>query len=116
MTVYITQEMRGRDITDATSFGDVEILLPAGEQTSYSTQPTIRRMLRKLSKFSDDDYLILSGDPAAIALAAALAARVNSGKFKMLKWDRQEGKYFPLQADLNYRAIYQFRPGEGADG
>ena len=29
MTVYITQEMRGRDITDATSFGDVEILLPA---------------------------------------------------------------------------------------
>ena len=103
MTVYITQEMRGRDITDATSFGDVEILLPAGEQASYSTQPTIRRMGRKLSKFTDDDYLLLAGDPAAIALAAALAARHNSGRFKMLKWDRQENKYFPLTADCNYK-------------
>ena len=78
--------MRGRDITDATSFGDVEILVPAGEQASYSTQPTIRQINRKLSKFSDDDYLILAGDPVVIALCACLAARVNRGKFKMLKW------------------------------
>tara|TARA_R110000782_G_scaffold237137_1_gene323253 strand:- start:269 stop:598 length:330 start_codon:yes stop_codon:yes gene_type:complete len=103
MTVYITQEMRGRDITDATSFGNIEILLPVGEQATLSTQPTIRKITRKLSKFNDDDYLLLSGDPTAIALASAIAARNNSGKFKMLKWDRQEGKYFPLQADLNYR-------------
>jgi len=103
MTVYITQEMRGRDITDAASFGDIEILLPAGEQASYSTQPTIRRMERKLSKFTDDDYLLLAGDPAAIALAAAIACRHNAGRFKMLKWDRQEGKYFPLEANLNPR-------------
>jgi|TARA_R110000823_G_scaffold43041_1_gene112401 hypothetical protein len=103
MTVYITQEMRGRDITDATSFGDVEILVPAGEQASYSTQPIMRQINRKLSKFSDDDYLILAGDPVVIALCACLAARTNRGKFKMLKWDRQEGKYFPLTADLNYR-------------
>ncbi len=103
MTVYITQEMRGRDITDATSFGDVEILVPAGEQASYSTQPIIRQINRKLSKFSDDDYLILAGDPVVIALCACLAARANRGKFKMLKWDRQDGKYFPLTADLNYK-------------
>jgi len=103
MTVYITQEMRGRDITDATSFGDIEILLPAGEQASYSTQPTIRKLGRKLGKFTDEDYLLLAGDPAAIALAAAVASRANGGRFKMLKWDRQEGKYYPLAADLNYR-------------
>ena len=103
MTVYITQEMRGRDITDATSFGDIEILLPAGEQASYSTQPTIRKLGRKLGKFTDEDYLLLAGDPAAIALAAAVASRANGGRFKMLKWDRQDGKYYPLAADLNYR-------------
>ena len=103
MTVYITQEMRGRDITDATSFGDIEILLPAGEQASYSTQPTIRKLGRKLGKFTDEDYLLLAGDPAAIALAAAVASRASGGMFKMLKWDSQEGKYYPLAADLNYR-------------
>ena len=101
MTVYITQEMRGRDITDATSFGDIEILVPAGEQASYATQPTIRKMKRKLSKFTDEDYLLLSGDPALIALATSIAASANNGKFKMLKWDRQQGKYFPLSANIN---------------
>ena len=102
MTIYITQEMRGRDITDATSFGDIEILISAGEQASYSTQPTIRKLERKLRNFSDNDYLILAGDPAIIALAACIASRNNRCKFKMLKWDRQEEKYFPLEADLNY--------------
>lgn len=103
MTVYITQEMRGRDITDAISFGDIEILTLAEQQSGYSTQPTLRKIARKLSKFNDDDYLLLSGDPSVIALAGAIAARNNAGRFKMLKWDRQEGKYFPLQADLNYK-------------
>ena len=103
ITVFITQELRGRDITDATAFGELEILLPAGEQASYSTQPTIRRMIRKLSKFSDDDYLLLAGDPAAIALAASIAARFNAGRYKMLKWARQQEKYFPLEAALNYK-------------
>jgi len=102
MTVYIVQEMRGRNVTDATNFGDLEILITADEQTaSFSTQPTIRKLNRMLANFSDDDYLLLTGDPAAIALAAAVAARQNNGRFKMLKWDRQEAKYFPLNANLN---------------
>ena len=100
MTVFITQELRGRDITDASEFGDLEILISAKNQTSYSTQPTIRRLNNALYKFSDEDYLLLAGDPVAIALAAAVAARHNRGKFKMLKWDRLENKYIPLQADL----------------
>jgi len=103
MTVFIIQEMRGRDLTDAQNFGDLEILLPDGEQTSFSTQPTIRRLQQRLNKFTDDDYLLLAGDPAAIALSAVLASRANNGKFKMLKWDRQENKYFPLTADCNYK-------------
>ena len=79
MTVFIVQEMRGRDITDAAEFGDLDILLPAKEQASLSTQPTVRRMIRKLSKFTDEDYLLLAGDPAGIAIAAALAAQNNMG-------------------------------------
>ena len=103
MTVFITQEMRGRDITDAVSFGDVEIIIPFGEQAAFSTQPTIRRIEKTLRKFSDKDYLILAGDPVVIALSACIASRNNNGKFNMLKWDRQEEKYYPLCADFNYR-------------
>jgi len=103
MTVYIIQEMRGRDVSDASAFGPLDILIPALEQASLSVQPTIRRMLSKLSKFTDDDYLLLAGDPAAIAIASALAAQHNGGRFKLLKWDRLESRYLPLKVDLNYR-------------
>jgi len=101
MTVYIVQEMRGRDLSDAVKFGDVEILIPASEQASYSTQPLINKLTRKLSKFTDDDYLLLSGDPVIIALAASIASRQNMGRYKMLKWDRLDNKYYPLEANFN---------------
>tara|TARA_R100001244_G_scaffold57213_1_gene48555 strand:+ start:2075 stop:2410 length:336 start_codon:yes stop_codon:yes gene_type:complete len=105
MTVYIVQEMRGRDLSDATSFGDLEILLPAKYQTSFSAQPTLRFLDRKLRKFNDDDYLLLAGDPVAIALASAIAARTNGGRLKLLKWDREQNMYFPLEADTNHNII-----------
>mgnify|MGYP006957787039 CR=1 FL=1 len=51
VTVYITQEVPGRDLSDALVFGDLDILLPAKEQISLSAMPTVRRMQRKLAKF-----------------------------------------------------------------
>ena len=103
MTVYITQEVKGRDFQDALSFGDIEVLVPAVEQATLSTQPVVRRMLRSLVKFTDDDYLLLSGDPVAIATAAALAAYHNKGRFKVLKWDRLSARYLPLQVDITLK-------------
>ena len=103
MTVYITQEVRGRDITDAVAFGDLQILVPAKEQVAFSTQPTVRRIEKGLRKFNDNDFLLLSGDPVCIGIACAQAAKCNNGKFKVLKWDRLEGKYYPLTVDLYHR-------------
>ena len=39
------------------------------------------------------------------AVEAAVAARQKGGRFKMLKWDRQSAKYFPLSANLNIAGI-----------
>ncbi len=103
MTVFVIQEIPGRDLSDASVFGDLKLLIPAKEQAGFSSQPTVRRMLSSLSKFTDEDYLLLSGDPVAIAIAASLAAKYNMGRFNMLKWDRIEKRYFPLKVDLNHR-------------
>ena len=103
MTVYITQEVKGRDFSDAQSFGDIEVLVPAMEQATLSTQPVVRRMWRKLVQFTDEDYLLLSGDPVAIATASALAAYNNRGRFKVLKWDRLTERYLPLQVDITLK-------------
>tara|TARA_R110002051_G_scaffold57845_5_gene106843 strand:+ start:2118 stop:2459 length:342 start_codon:yes stop_codon:yes gene_type:complete len=104
MTVYIVQELRGRNFSDATSFGDCEILLPADVQT-YSTAPVIRKLNSRLANFNDKDYLLLAGDPAAIALCASIAARINNNRFKMLKWDRVDEKYYPLEADITGKKV-----------
>jgi hypothetical protein len=100
VTVYITQEVRGRDLSDALEFGDLDILIPAKEQVALSAIPTLRRMERKLVKFTSDDYLMLSGDPVCIGIACALAAMANNGRFKVLKWDRLEERYYPIEVDL----------------
>lgn len=100
MTVFITQEVRGRDLSDALAFGDLDILIPAMDQVSLSAMPTLRRMERKLVRFTSNDYLMLSGDPVCIGIACALAASANNGRFKVLKWDRQEQRYYPIEIDL----------------
>ena len=100
MTVYITQEVRGRDLTDAIQFGDLQILVPAKEQIAYSTQPTVRRIAKGLQKFDDDDYLLLSGDPAIIGVTCSIVSDMNNGKYKLLKWDRQEKTYYPIEINI----------------
>jgi hypothetical protein len=100
VTVYITQEVKNRDLSDAVAFGELDILVPAKDQVALSAMPTVRRMQRKLGKFTDDDYLILAGDPVCIGIACALAAMNNNGRFKVLKWDRLEERYLPININF----------------
>jgi hypothetical protein len=100
VTVYITQEIRGRDLSDALEFGDLEILIPAKDQVALSSMPTVRRIERLLANFTNDDYLVLAGDPVCIGIACAIAALNNNGRYKVLKWDRLDEKYYPIEVDL----------------
>jgi hypothetical protein len=97
--VYVVQETYN-DITSAMSFGTIDVLLPPGAQIAFSPAPTVRRIQRKLSKYTDEDYLLLIGDPAAIGIACAVAAAYNHGRFKMLKWSRKENRYYAVSVDL----------------
>ncbi|HIK68296.1 MAG TPA: hypothetical protein EYF95_10050 [Flavobacteriales bacterium] len=66
-----------------------------------SAGPTVSRLKKGLKDFSDSDYLLLIGDPAAIGLATAVACDINRGKFRFLKWDRQEKKYYPITVNIH---------------
>ena len=99
MTVYVLQEM-GRNIRSAEKFGDLKIVLPDNKQIVLSSGPLTHKLKKELSTFCDDDYLLLIGDPAIIALAGAVASEMNRGKFKILKWDRDEKKYYDIEIDL----------------
>ena len=99
MTVYVLQEM-GRNVRSAEKFGELKVLLPDNKQIVLSSGPLTHKLKKELSTFNDDDYLLLMGDPAIIALAGAIASDVNNRKFKVLKWDRDESKYYDIEIDL----------------
>lgn len=94
------------DITAAAAFGELIELLPPG-MLSLTPVPTVRELKYGLRNFNDDDYLLPLGDPALIAAAGAAAAFSNSGRFKILRWDRKSGHYIPIQIDLNTRKEQQ---------
>lgn len=102
MTVYVVQEVRGINLLPAEKYGELKVLLPPGN-VAYSAGPTSARLKRGLARFSDEDFLLMVGDPAAIAAAGAVACMMNNGRMKLLKWDRQEMRYYVVEFDLMRR-------------
>ena len=99
MTVYILQEM-GRNVRSAEKFGDLKVVLPDNRQIVLSSGPLTFKLQQELKDFNDEDYLLLMGDPAIIAVAGAVVSDVNGGRFKVLKWDRDEKSYYDIEIDL----------------
>ena len=53
MTVYVIQEVPGRNITSARQYGDFEVLLPSNTNIMLSASPSIKRMKQALQDFKD---------------------------------------------------------------
>ena len=102
MTVYIPQVM-DYNVRSAEKFGDLKVMLPDNKQMILSSGPLTFKLQQELKNFNDNDYLLLIGDPAIIGLCCAIAADVNNGKFKVLKWDRNDKRYYDLEIDLRGR-------------
>ncbi len=101
-TVWVPQEPRKHlddgswaplyDLSPALKFGTLVLLLPHGTQ-SLDTKHTIRTIADKMANMERDDYILLIGDPTAIAATVMVATRITGGKLKFLKYDRNEKKY-----------------------
>lgn len=55
----------------------------------------------KLVDFNDQDYILPVGSPILIGIVSAIAASNNSGRMKMLYWDRHERCYSVLAVCLD---------------
>ena len=105
MTVYITHEMRGKDLSNALDFGPLQVVLPAEKQLTDNPNQKIEiinLIEDTLKDYGDNDFLLLSGDPACIAVCFTVAALNNGGTVSILKWDRMRECYYPvvLKIDL----------------
>jgi hypothetical protein len=86
-TVYFTQELRGRDVSEAAQFGDIAIVIPHYKVKAKDPMQLYEEAHTVLKNFTEDDYLLLAGDPNIICICSAILA-VSLGEFKTLKWDR----------------------------
>ena len=100
-TVFLVQENPYISVLSAADYGEIVVLFESGQQIMFSPQPAIRKLKRKLKDFSDDDYLLMMGDPAAMGIACCGAAEMNRGKFNILKWDKKAQRYYPVSVNLN---------------
>jgi len=98
--VYVIQDDPNKNILPAQRFGEIVTLLPVGKNIMFSPGPVVSELTRKLARFCSEDYLLCIGDPAAIAIATAVASRWSNGRVSLLKWDRMEKDYYPIKFDI----------------
>ena len=105
--VYVIQELPGSsigrpkfNIMGALKYGKLKVLLKENTQIVLSPGPVMYELRKLLKDYNSNDYLLLSGDPSVIGLACAIVSDINNGKFKLLKWDRQEKVYYPIEINL----------------
>ena len=82
------------------SSGKFHFLLPEFSQIIFSPGPLVYKLRKGLKDFTKEDYLLLTGDPAIIGVACSIVSDITNGKYNLLKWDKQERKYYPIEINL----------------
>ena len=108
--VFVIQEIAGTkagnpkiNIMGASNYsssGKFNFLLPEFSQIIFSPGPLVFKLRQGLRDYTSDDYLLLTGDPAIIGVACSIVSDITNGKYKLLKWDKQERKYYPIEINL----------------
>ena len=105
--VYLVQDVPGTqagtpkiNIVGAREYGEIKSLLPELSQIIFSPGPLIYKLRSLLKNFKEEDYLLLTGDPAIIGVACSIVSDITNGKYNLLKWDKQERKYYPIEINL----------------
>ena len=108
MTVYIIQDQKqltdeGQlvskfDFEPARRFGELKFVLRPSTSPFLNLPSTIAEMHEVLSEFTDEDYLLLTGNPVLMGLAVAVAADYNEGNLNLLQWSGAKRVYIPIRA------------------
>lgn len=111
MTVYAVQQQmtfsadskqlvpRFPSIHKAEAWGRIVFLL-SPSANPFSPETVIGDIHEALSGFSDDDHLLLIGNPVLIGMATTIAAYYNEGRAKFLQWSGKHQRYTEISAQI----------------
>lgn len=111
--VFVIQRQMRRDrntgelvlkfnLEPAEKFGEIVYLL-SPTAGPFNPGPIIQDLHEALHDYSDDDFLLLIGNPCLIGWSVGIAAHHNAGRVRLLQWsNRPEGneRYVEVEADL----------------
>ena len=89
------------NIMSASKYGKFKFLLPEFSQIIFSPGPLIFKLRSLLKDYTEEDYLLLTGDPAIIGVACSIVSDMTNGKYSLLKWDKQDRMYYPIKINLH---------------
>ena len=104
--VFITQQQHNFDFSQAEDYGRMVSIWGPSQQAWGDTSFIVDSARRTLADFNaDEDFLLLMGDPALMAIASAEVSHLTDGQFKLLKWDRRKpgttnGGYRVVEVDM----------------
>lgn len=100
MTVYVTQELKGRDLSSALEFGELQVVVPASMAiTPCNIEEVHDTIIRVMSSFdARKDHILLSGDPIVMGLVWQTAVEEAWEQYRIcllraLRWDRIDSRY-----------------------
>lgn len=101
MTVWAVHQLKDLDVSKAEAYGELEFI-----NSRYVFSDEIKdgripekfrnRMDRAVDNFDlDHDYMLIAGDHLQMVVFASLLTN-RWGEFKVLRFDREAGGYFPV--------------------
>jgi hypothetical protein len=86
------------NVDPAKRFGELHIMLPP-EASRLDVAAVTIALKRMMQDYGPDDYVLAAGDPMVLSIVAVLAERA-AGVLRMLKWDRVQRIYQPVEVRL----------------
>lgn len=99
--VWITFNDRRKNFSAAEEYGELrEVFSSVGKQ--YNPVALIEHARRVLDKVEEGDSLLVVGDPTLVAICTVVMCEVLDGKAKLLRWDRDNLRYSPVELDFEW--------------
>ena len=101
--VYVVQEPLYRDkagklrekfsLRRAEEYGDICMVLNWSDPHELDARRMLWKARTALRDFQPSDYLLMIGNPTAMAIVAVVAAEMTDGYLQLLYWDNNPGFY-----------------------
>lgn len=98
-TVWVSSTDKRKNLDDALRYGELRDVFPSiGRE--YNGPKLIEYARSVLEKSTEEDYLLIIGDPTLSIICAAVMIELW-GYVNILRWNREGFKYVPLELDFD---------------